>query len=383
MTLHEAYKVIVDHEAELLQVGRDLLAQMRADCSAWSCVAYRPRGKIGKDRRDLNALSRMQLAWALQLDFQPNDKALLRFALEEEVKWREEDPWQGIGETLEILAALTAQARDVQDVWLIVRAKRANFDTGCGFDVRHAFAAGVGKTIAFVKSSDHVLRQEALDVFLDEEGEPSYSEEELQRWLESRPEQLPNDLLQRSRIFFDRALAGGRRDIAHFLLDEAIARGPRDPNSLRSYAFDLESLERWADASVLRKEALAAIDDVFDRAGEACKIAQLERMAQNPGEAERFLLFAAKLHTENLSWREIGLGRMFVEECFRTATKLGAERGALLFGVADGLAKETPRLPLVAWEAAVEAADVLNSPHLSHYQQQKAREIKRIERILK
>lgn len=361
-----------------MKVGRELLAQMRMDSSAWSAVRYRPRGKIGRDRRDLNAMTRMQLAWALQSDYQKTDGSLLRFALEEEVKWREEDPWQGVGETLEILGALTARERDVHDVWMFVRAKQANFDTACGFDLRFAFAAGVEKTIVYVRTSDHAERQTVLDVLLDEQGAPRCIEEEVRRRLDSRPDQLPRDPNQRSRVFFERAMSLGRRDIANHLLDEEIRQSSRDANAIRSFAYDLEALERWSEASALRKEAFAAIEDIFDKAGEACTIARLERAAKNPGEGERFLLFAAKLHAENISWREVGLGRMFVEECFRTATALGPERGATLFVLADGLAKETPRLPLVAWEAAVEAAEVVKSPRVSHYRRQRTREAKRI-----
>jgi len=370
----------VEHEAELMTVGRELLAQMRVDVSAWSAVRYRPRGKVGRDRRDLNAMARRQLAWALQEDFQATDAPLLRFTLEEEVKWREEDPWQGVGETLEILGALTAKERDVRDVWLLARAKRANFDTACGFDLFHVFAAGIEKTIAYVQSSDHPARQEVLDVLLDEQGAAQCSDEDLQRWRDSRPGEMPRAAEQRGRVFFERALALGRKDIAGVLLDEQIRQGPRDANSIRSFAYDLESLERWSEASALRKEGFVSIEDLFDKAGEACSIARLERLAQNPEEGARWLQLAGDLHAKNISWREVGLGRMFVEECFRTAAALGAERGAELFVLGDGLARETPRLPLVALEAAVEAAVIIKSPRLAHYRQKRTREAKRIGR---
>lgn len=361
-------------------MGRELLAQMRIDPSAWSHVSYRPRGKVGHDRSDLNASSRMQLAWALQRDFLSSDGSLLRFALEEEVKWREEDPWQGVGETLEILGALTAQERDVRDVWLLVRAKRANFDTGCGFDVRHAFAAGVEKTILHIQTSDRSERQTLLDVLLDKQGAPRCSDEEVREWLDSRPDQLPPQQNRRARVFFERALSLGRRDMANFLLDEEIRQSDRDADSLRAFAYDLESLERWSEASALRKERLASIDDDFEEAGEACAIARLERLAKNPEEGERFLLIAGVLHGENDSWRELGLRRMFVEECFRTARVLDPERGAELFTYADSLARNTPRLPLVALEAAVEAAEVLKSPLVSYYRRQRRQERKRNEK---
>lgn len=371
------------HEETLLKPGLELLTHLRADRSAWARVCYEPEVQAPNGRRDRNALSRLQLAWALEHAFEQADSALLRFALEEEVKWREEDPWQGIGETLEILGALTARQRDLQDVWMLARAKRANFDTGCGFDRRYLFAAGVRETVVYVQASNHPDRAEVLEILLDEQGEPCCDELEVNAWLESRPDQMPLDENARLRVWFERALAVGRRDIASSLLDACMQQGSRDEASLRSYAYDLEALERWPEASQSRKERFPLLEDPFDKAGEAREIARLERLAKQPEEAERWLLAAAELHADNVAWREVGLARMFVEECFRCAIALGAERGAKLFAVGDGFAQTTPRLPLVALEAAVEAAKLFQSPRLSHYERARAKEARRIEKLSK
>lgn len=364
-----------------MRLGRELLAQLRADRSAWSLVRYLPQGEVGRNRRDPNAAARLQLTWALQEDFKPSDGPLLRFALEEEVKWREEDPWQGIGETLEILGALTARARDVHDVWVLARAKQANFDTHCGFDRHHAFAGGVAKTLAYVRSSDHPDRDAVLEILLDEQGEPQCDENDIQHWLARRSDQLPLEAAQRSRIWFERAMALGRLDIANALLDEWMLHGPRDVSTLRSHAYDLATLERWSEASAARKECFEFIHEPFEKASEACRIAGLERAAQNPEEAQRWLQFAAKLHADNIEWRQLGLGRTFVEECFRCALALGAHRGTEMFSLGDRFAKVTPGLPLVALEAAVLAAEALKSPSVSRYRRRRTREARRISRF--
>lgn len=366
-----------------MREGLALLAQMRVDCAAWSRVHYAPHGEVGRDRKDTNAVLRLQLAWALQREGTASDAPLLRFALEEEVKWREEDPWQGVGETLEILAACTAQLRDVQDVWMFVRAKRANFDTECGFDRRHVLAAGVAKTLDYLQSSDHPDREAAIALLLDEHGNPLFDEHDLNSWHRRRQGQMPYDADERLCIWFERAMAVGRVDIASYLVDERLRNGPRDLQTLQSRAFDLESLERWREAIDLRKECFALIDDGFDQAGEACRIARLERAAGDLDEAQRWLRQAAQWHAENVSWRQVGLGRMFVEECFTCAAALGVGRGNDMFVLADHFAKETPRLPLVALEAAVRASEVLRNPHLSRYKQRAAREARRIEKIIK
>lgn len=347
----------------------------------WSRIAYLSENDPQGSRRDAHARARLQVAWALERDFQPSDAPLLRFALDEEVKWRHEDPWQGIGETLEILAALTASLRDVQDVWVFARAKRANFDTHCGFDRRHICAAGMTKTLAYVQSSAHPEKESVLELFLDERGLPQFDDDEITSWLANRLEVQSLDAEQASRVWFERALALGRRDIASLLLDAQMQRGPQDASSLREYAGDLEALERWNEASVLRKARFDSIGETFDKAGEAQRIARLERLAQNAEEARHWLHIAGKLHAEHESWREVGLGRMFVEECFLCVVALGAERGIEMFSLAERFAKETPRLHLVALEAAVLAAETVKSPRLGVYRGRRTKEAKRIEKL--
>ncbi len=368
-------------EQELLQPALEWLDRLRNDRSAWSGVQFQPEDQAPHGRRDLNAKPRLLLAWALQHAFQSKDAPLLRFALEEEVKWREQDPWQGVGETLEILGAMTACLRDVGDVWLLARAKQANFDTGCGFDRCHLFAAGVEQTVAYVRSSDRADREAVLEVLLDEEGAPRCEDAEVEEWLESRPDQLPAGGGPRSRVWFERAMAVGRLDIASFLLDGWIEKEPKGSPGRHAYVYDLEALERWAEASALRKERFELLEDAFDRAGEAREIARLERLAEHAGEAGRWLVKVAALHSDHEEWRQVGLGRMYVEECFRCASALGAERGAEIFGIGDRFAQQTPRLPVVALEAAVEAAKMFKSPRLSHYKQKLARETRRIEKL--
>jgi hypothetical protein len=118
----------------LLEPGRELLRKVREDRAAWKLLKPAlsdsgPDGEIDRHER-----GRLQLAWALQYDARPEDGELLRHALEQEIAWREVSPFQGVGETLEILAWLVARERRVADVWLLARAKQANFDTSCGFD---------------------------------------------------------------------------------------------------------------------------------------------------------------------------------------------------------------------------------------------------------
>jgi len=351
-----------------LAEGLALLTRLRAQPAEWQRVAFTPRGKLGRGRADVHAGARLQLAWAIQHDSCPTDAALLRFALAEEVKWRAEDPGQGIGETLEILAGIVARERNVQNVWTLARAKRANFDAACGFDIEHAFAAGVAETLAYVRESAHPDRNQVLELLTPYVEAHGVTEELVAAWLLRAPGTLPTDRRQNADIWFDRALAIKRSDAARAFLDEWVEASSPSTETSRALVWKLEQLECWREASVARRQLFQQAQEPFDRASQACAIARAERLAGAPGLALAWLKTAASLHAEHPKWRELGLARQLVDECFRCAASLGVEDGKDAFALADKLAAATPRLHLDAFQAAVDAAEKTQSPRLRHYQ---------------
>lgn len=359
-----------------------MLASLRRARSEWACLEFTPRVGEAGDRTDVNATTRRQVAWALQKEYRLGDSDLVRFALEEEVKWRREDPWQGIGDALEILAALAARERNVENVWVLARAKGANFDTSCGFDIRHTVAAGVAATVAYVRESMHAERDAVLDLLLDEDGEPRVEESDVAKWLAKEPGSLPVDDRVQLDVWFERALSLNMTDIARDILTDWEHRQERQSSMLLSLAYRLEQLESWEEAGAARKEAFEKLTDAFEMAGQACTIARVERLAGEPQQAVLWLEKAAALHANNTTWRELGLARQFVEECFRCATALGRGVGEDMFELAERFARVTPRLPLVALEAAVEAAEEVKGSRVAHYTRLHEREQQRIVRAL-
>src|SRR5690606_38134715 len=204
--------------------GRTLLREVRASREAWALfrpvVVDGPRGA-----HDERALDRMQLAWALQYDARPSDEELVRHVLEAEVEWRERDPWQGVGETLEIVAWLVARQRRVEDVWMLARAKAANFDTACGFDREHLLAAGVTRPLRYVRGSERPERDEVLALLLDEGGAPLYDQAEINAWHARRARTFQSSPdREEPAVGIDRALAIGDRSTARLFLDAWSAR---------------------------------------------------------------------------------------------------------------------------------------------------------------
>ncbi len=95
-----------------------------------------------KDRErgtfDKNYSNRSRLCWALEYDVceVPDKFGLVRELFLEELKDRETNSFQGIGENLETLTSLLLQLGEPKDSELFVRAKNANFDCACGYEPR-------------------------------------------------------------------------------------------------------------------------------------------------------------------------------------------------------------------------------------------------------
>lgn len=87
---------------------------------------------------DRNYSNRARLCWALLYDVceMPNKHELVRELFLEELKDRETNSFQGIGENLETLTSLLLELGEPSDSELFKRAKNANFDCACGYEPR-------------------------------------------------------------------------------------------------------------------------------------------------------------------------------------------------------------------------------------------------------
>lgn len=92
---------------------------------------------------DANYANRSRLCWALEYDVceVPNKKELVRELFLEELKDRETNSFQEIGDNLETLTSLLLQLGEPKDSELFTRAKNANFDCACGYEPRILKAA--------------------------------------------------------------------------------------------------------------------------------------------------------------------------------------------------------------------------------------------------
>lgn len=87
---------------------------------------------------DKNYANRMRLCYALYYDVceVPDKRSLVRELFIEELKDRESNSFQGIGDNLETLTGMLLELGEPPESELFERAKNANFDCACGYEPR-------------------------------------------------------------------------------------------------------------------------------------------------------------------------------------------------------------------------------------------------------
>lgn len=136
-------------ERKEIQIFKNILLKYKSELDSYingtgdfSKVCY----KEGVDKEfgsyDINTTNRYKIAAAILFLTQPaspKEEDITRKLFIEEIKARENDDWQGIGDNLQILAACLYEYHKDEDIKLFERAKDANFDTFCGFEVNPSF----------------------------------------------------------------------------------------------------------------------------------------------------------------------------------------------------------------------------------------------------
>ncbi|WP_307872949.1 hypothetical protein [Paractinoplanes ovalisporus] len=347
----------------------------------WAELCYeKATGDDGYDY-DRNAVRRAQVLWSLQYDRRPQDLPLLRWLARQEAVCRREAPFQGLTDQITLAGALVAEHRQVEDVWLQWEIKRANFDTWCGYDGEHLLAAGVRATLDFVRESGHPDRDEVLEYLA---GRSDISEEGVTEWAERQRLTFPDDPADEDPLtLIERAQFAGDRPRARELLDQWAAGRTRDRDTLSTLRYELTELGAFAEAAAAQRDSLAFAESAWDRASAWHTLAELERQADHHDAAWAALSECRRALADVSGWTEVGLGRMYVEELLRLAVAADGDLAARAFTEADRQARDVPRLPLVVWQSAAEAAaKVGDQPRAEHYARLRDEERRRIDHEL-
>ncbi|TDB97039.1 hypothetical protein E1091_08810 [Micromonospora fluostatini] len=364
-----------------MEAARHELDRMRSSSTVWQELRYeRATGADGYDY-DGHAARRAMVLWALQYDRRAEDLPLVRWMAEQEAICRGEAPFQGLSEETELAGFLLAEQQWVEDVWLHWEIKRANFDTWCGYDVEHLFAAGVRATVDVVRASEHTGRNDVLGRLLTGDGQPAVSEEDMAQWRQRKRLRFPADPSAEDPLcWVHRATLIGDGPLARRWLDRWASGRQRDKSTLSQLRYWLADLGAFAEAAVAQRESLVFADSPWASASAWQSLAQLERQAGDHHAAWEALRECRRVLDGVAGWTTAGLGRMYVQELFLLAGAADRTLAEVVFVEADRQAVQVPGLPLVVLQAATDAADRLgDQPRTEYYQNLRDAERQRID----
>lgn len=145
----------------------------------------------------------------------------------------------------------------------------------------------------------------------------------------------------------------------------------------------LNALGELVQAASVRRELISFATSPFEKASAWRSLAEAERKAGRHDAAWEALRQCGHTIVNVRHWDRIGLGRFYIEELFRLAGEAEGQVAVAVFAEADRAAAIVPGLPLVAFDAAVVAAERADNPQRAeHYRAKRDAERKRIDALL-
>jgi hypothetical protein len=367
---------------EIRSVGKYLsmldFATLRSEFSSNEHLAFAPI-QDGEGWRDAHSRQRFRVLSALQYDRRDDDYELLHFILEQEVLRAENDPFQGIGTALQLVAWLVCRFRKPVDFPLMLRAKVANFDTHLGFDAEHLFFCGIERTgymfaewLRFRPDDDWVRKlQERYD----------FQQVDIDLWFEQQERLFPGDQSEESRLsVFDRLRELGEMQEAKNCLDQWEAETVMDRSNLSTLKSNRRSLGQFEKAAKVTHQLLQLESAPFEKQLLLGDLVELLTKAGQGGAAFENLGPYIKM-VQQEDWKRLGLGLYVMERCFQLAL-LDFEQAHLAFQEGHRLYKERKKASLFILNLASRAATKVGEAcQARKYAQLAAKEQKRIGRL--
>lgn len=303
-----------------------LLEKLRdADESSFERVKYRAN-KTEKGTFDANWQERERVVNLLHFSAKPSDLMLCRRLLDEEILSREEDSFQGAGDTLMMLSYWVSLFSDdfEADTLRFWRAKHANFDTYAGgYDREFIFSLlSADDVFALMKKHTPERQHQERDAM-----EPFEDVEEMTLWRESLNRRFPQSFETFTDSMFESwaETFGDRTNQIQFGLQRA--KSHQDRARVFERANDhRQALAEWEKAA---SETTSAAD----------KISLLTKALHAAAECRCDALDVARqideLATNVDGWNTNRLGFMATGACYRAAALSNEERGEELWKLAS------------------------------------------------
>lgn len=351
----------------MIQQYFDILTQVRAAQIPLTAFLF----EEGKDEEgyaiDLNETKRFQLLKAMQFSRLPTDEPLLAALFEAEIESREKDAFQGMGDGLNLCAALLSFYRNPTHAPLFLRAKFANFDTNCGFDREYIISAGIPGTYQYLQQKHVALLESFYNLF----GEECYiKDEELQHWREMVIRCYP-DKLSFSNIEDEIDLAFDLDETANAA--ELISQWEDGISDwTEEHLTQLHSYKRQTGdivGQIWAKERLYSFKETaWDKASNVIDVAGLYLQLKDRGQAWNSLKQLPALLSDIPDWEIYGLGRFAVDVYLGLVLLINDREDAVAKEAYQWVATNVWNMKNMGWntlENAAKCGDLMGDEKLS------------------
>lgn len=257
-------------------------------------------------------MKRYALAIALQYDNRPEDKELIKFLMENEVESRINDPYQGVGDSLNLISYLLAKFKDVENVWLFEKAKSANFDTSLGYDCEFIFSAGVEVTCNYLEENG--LNEDNYLYQFKDKLRDLYTEDDINRFFERMRSWFPERLEEESiETLFGRAIDFEDFKEAERLFSLMEHNEENDVSTLYHRAKDIRNYEK---AVFYKKKVLEKTQRTWDKVSALKDLVEMYLLCKDCFSAFETAKTWDGMLKDFDNWKDTGLGRMLTEHWF-------------------------------------------------------------------
>ncbi|WP_028777379.1 hypothetical protein [Shimazuella kribbensis] len=336
------------------------------------------------DFGDANYLKRYALAIELQYSGNSHDKELVKFLMEQEIENRMNAPYQGIGESLNILSYLLAKFREPENVWLFEKAKCANYDTYCGYSSEFIFSAGVEATCDYLENQ--TITEDHLYLFKNKDKlREIYTENEIEEFSEWMKEEFPDRIeVEETTTLFSRAIEFGDEEEGKRLF-RLLEEEQLDAQTLYHYAKDIKDYEK---SIYYQSKHLEKAKSAQDKVSSLRSISILYCLSNDYIRAFETAKRWDQMLDELSIWKEIGLGRMLTETWFDICLGLDEQNNRKLafnsFDKGNNMLNQIKNHPLNLLKKANMCCKKFGTPNQqSVYMRLLEEEQKRIEMFMK
>lgn len=288
----------------------------RKDKTIWQQLAHSPSIFISDDgyelSHDTHAKVRYALLVELQYNLQAQDEELIRYLFTQEILTSEINSIGGASNSLILNAYLLANFKNPNDILLFYNAKHSNFDASFVIDNEFMFYALKDKTEAFVKDNFPEIHDDLKGIYSQ-----YYCDDALKEWWthlsSDYPEREADEDLY---ILYQRYFYLDNYELAKKYLEAWNEATPDSVNKKSALKYAYIELKEYIQVIELLKEELATSDSHWDNVSCYRDLLDFYTRTEQSENALRTIDCIDKELEKFSDWKEVGLGRMTIEQIF-------------------------------------------------------------------